>query len=114
MWRDELRRLAGAELDDDTLAAALLIGNELVTNAVRHGQSPVSVTVTLTPTALRVEVGGLQAMDLHPRAVIDSSESGRGLQIVAALSAGWGTTHSPVGGSVWFELARRPPKASSP
>ena len=98
-------------MDDDTLAAALLIGNELVTNAVRHGQRPVAVTATLTPSALRVEVGGLEATDLRPLQTIDSSESGRGLQIVAALSGGWGTTRSPVGGSVWFELPRRPPGA---
>ena len=101
-----MRRLAGTELDGETLAVALLIGNELVTNAVRYGHGMIEVTATLTSAMLRVEVGGLDPVDLRPLETIDTSESGRGLQIVAALSARWGTTRSPAGRSVWFEITR--------
>ncbi|MGW3989648.1 SpoIIE family protein phosphatase [Streptomyces sp. NPDC004830] len=83
----------------------LLVVSELVTNALVHTQGAVRVDLTLAADRLRVTVS-----DSSPRApakpvVVDwESTGGRGLFLVEAVSAAWGSV--PVGGGkqVWSEL----------
>jgi anti-sigma regulatory factor (Ser/Thr protein kinase) len=86
--------------------SAVLLGNELVTNALIHARSAVEIELRRNRVALRVAV--------HDRAVTAparrfyglEASSGRGLAMVEALASDWGVTLRPPGGkTVWFELA---------
>lgn len=89
----------------DEADTALLVVSELVTNALVHTQGAVRVELTLAADRLRVTVS-----DSSPRApakpvVVDwESTGGRGLFLVEAVSAAWGSV--PVGGGkqVWSEI----------
>jgi hypothetical protein len=100
-----VRRLyAGWDLEPIAEVAELLV-SELVTNALRHASGPVVLT------ALRLdEIVTLAVSDGHPslprlRKVGASDEGGRGLQLVALLSARWGARATPGGKVVWCDLA---------
>ncbi|GAA2307010.1 SpoIIE family protein phosphatase [Streptomyces hawaiiensis] len=92
----------GIAAEADTV---LLVVSELVTNALVHTQGAVRVELTLAADRLRVTVN-----DSSPRApakpvVVDwESTGGRGLFLVEAMSAAWGSV--PVGGGkqVWSEI----------
>ncbi|WNM31478.1 ATP-binding protein [Streptomyces sp. Li-HN-5-11] len=89
-----------------------LITAELTANAVRHGHVPgrdFDVQLTLAEGTFRVEVTDTRAEKQPPSAppTPDStSESGRGLLLVAALADDWGVTPRPAapGKTVWAEL----------
>ncbi len=84
--------------------SAALVVSELATNAVLHGGTPFSVTLSALAHGLRISVrdGG----DDLPRLRNSSScdPGGRGLHIVDALSRNWGTKRHHVGKVVWAEL----------
>ncbi len=90
----------------------LLVVSELVTNALVHTQGAVRLDLTLAADRLRVTVS-----DSSPRApakpvVVDwESTGGRGLFLVEAMSAAWGSV--PVGGGkqVWSEIVVSRPEA---
>jgi anti-sigma regulatory factor (Ser/Thr protein kinase) len=92
--------------------AALLV-SELVTNSVCHSHSAcegetITVTVIALPGRIRVEVidaGGktVPALHLPPD---DLAETGRGLYLVAQMSADWGFYQDEAGTVVWFEVAQ--------
>jgi anti-sigma regulatory factor (Ser/Thr protein kinase) len=94
--------------------AAILLTSELVTNAVRHAGGPaVTLVITCSRGQLRVDVH--DASPCMP-AVADApadAESGRGLLLVAALSAGWGCYPTPAGKAVYFTLEFQPGPAPS-
>ena len=84
---------------DDLIEEAVIVASELVTNAIRHGTrctvSPVTApTVQLAwqRQANRIICVVTDSSDLPP--VLEdadmTSESGRGLQVVHALTAAWG------------------------
>lgn len=89
----------------DEADTVLLVVSELVTNALVHTQGALRLDLTLAADRLRVTVS-----DSSPRApakpvVVDwESTGGRGLFLVEALSAAWGSV--PVGGGkqVWSEI----------
>jgi anti-sigma regulatory factor (Ser/Thr protein kinase) len=88
-----------------TLEEAELIVSELVGNAVEHGGGTADLELSLVHGVVRVDVidhsPDLPVM-LSPRPVDDRH---RGLLIVAALSARWGSDRVATGKSVWAELA---------
>lgn len=95
-------------------ATATLLTSELATNAITHSASGTSggkfeVTVRTAPGWTRVEVRDLGSPE-HPRAQhrdpYDTAEHGRGLDLVDALAAKWGTEHREggLGRTVWYEL----------
>ncbi len=83
---------------------ALLLTSELVTNAVLHANSPVSVTVRRGQDRVRVEVAdiGRGALRLEDPGL--EATRGRGLLLIEALAAAWGTSSYEAGKLVWFEL----------
>jgi hypothetical protein len=101
----------GIAAEADTV---LLVVSELVTNALVHTQGAVRVELTLAADRLRVTVS-----DSSPRApakpvVVDwESTGGRGLFLVEAVSAAWGSV--PVGGGkqVWSEIVVTRPEADT-
>lgn len=101
-----LRQVLADCCDGRTVDAAELMVSELVTNAVVHGGTAVDVTVVGGPHAVRVEVSDRGRSTFDPSTVLSSStaEGGRGLAIVAACAARWGTRRREPGTTVWFEL----------
>ena len=96
---------AEGALSSDLTDTAQLLASELVTNAVIHGRSPVTVTTVLNDGLLRVEVSDDNSRHPEMRLTDDRALDGRGLHIVALLAARWGVTDQPLGKTVWFELA---------
>lgn len=105
------RRLVRSSLrdwPDQVRADTELVVSELVTNALLHGEAPVTIRVSVGAT-VRVEVtdAGRSAPILLQRNT--DAMTGRGLAMVAALASGWGVEPVPGGGkTVWAELPRRP------
>lgn len=93
------------EWDHDELAdtAALLV-SELVTNAILHARSEVTVAVRALDDRVRVEVA--DAVDGAPflRHATDTATTGRGLALVDACARAWGVEPQPPGKAVWFDL----------
>lgn len=81
-----------------------LLVSEVVTNAVRHGQGPVSVRLRRTDTELIVEVSDRSPHTPQPRAAGDEDESGRGLMLVDGLADSWGVRPTDEGKTTWFTL----------
>jgi two-component sensor histidine kinase len=110
------RRYTSQTLGDIAdLDAALLVVSELTSNAVKYGAGEYFGLAFRIDAQIRIDVSDdspvLPATDEsgppppdHPR--------GRGLLIVAALSAEWGTTRTATGKTVWAVLAPTPTGAS--
>jgi anti-sigma regulatory factor (Ser/Thr protein kinase) len=97
----------------DTL---LLVATELVTNAVRHGRAPVILTLrrTAEELSLRVHDGDPAEPALNPEPSDSAdAESGRGLQIVAALADRTGFKQIVDDGKVVFATFRTLPPPES-
>ena len=77
---------------DETLDDVLLLTSELVTNAVVHAGSPAELTIRRLEAGVRVEVTDTGTGSLERREARLDATSGRGLFLVEALSAAWGTT----------------------
>ncbi len=87
------------------VADAALATSELVTNAVLHGRPPVELRLRIEAADVLIEVrdrATYQPRKLRPD---EEDEHGRGLQIVAALSARWGTRPTEHGKAVWCVLS---------
>jgi len=101
----EARRCAAAYLETLTFAAPLgevmIVVSELVTNAAEHGEPPIRLRLSASSAGLRVEVADTSNIQPRVGPVDPSSPSGRGLQLVDALSSGWGTDPTPDGKTVW-------------
>lgn len=89
--------------------SVLLVVSELVTNAVSISMEypvppPVRFRMSATRSSVLIEV---QDCDPRPPVIrnpIDLDESGRGLLLIATLSAKWGWTEVKQGKVVWAEL----------
>ncbi len=110
----EVSRLQLAEWGMSVLSeVADVIVTELVTNAVQasrchSGPAQLGFRMSVSGPRVRIEVWDIAPG--RPRLRTDVApldESGRGLQLVDALSGGrWGSHHCPVGGKVvWAEIA---------
>ena len=88
---------------------AVLLTSELVTNAIRHQAGrTVTLVITCPEDQLRVDVYDTSCfMPVLVDAPADA-ETGRGLMLVATLSADWGFYRTPAGKAVYFTLAFEP------
>ncbi|MFG2138260.1 SpoIIE family protein phosphatase [Streptomyces sp. NPDC048650] len=88
---------------------ALLVVSELVTNAIAHTQGEVRLDLTLAAGRLRIAVN-----DTSPRAPVKpagvdwEATGGRGLLLVEAVSASWGSVPLSGGKQVWSEVELSP------
>jgi anti-sigma regulatory factor (Ser/Thr protein kinase) len=88
------------------VSVAVLLASELVTNAIRHQAGETAeLVIDCARGQLRVDVhdtsGSLPVLMDAPA----DAESGRGLMLVATLSADWGYYRTPAGKAVYFTLA---------
>jgi hypothetical protein len=100
------------ELAENVVADVQLVATELVTNAHRHGESPVTFRLFASPGhgRLRVEMFDSGPGEPTMRQPGSIEPHGRGLLLVDGYSVGWGSTPEPVGKTVWAELAMFTPE----
>ena len=83
---------------------AALVASELVTNAVLHARTAVTLRVQIEGPTVRIEV-----FDENPRLPVvapcpPDATSGRGLALVTASATAWGMEHRGDGKVVWAEI----------
>jgi serine phosphatase RsbU (regulator of sigma subunit)/anti-sigma regulatory factor (Ser/Thr protein kinase) len=96
------RALARWDLDELTDSVELLV-SEVVTNAVRYAERPITLRLLRTDV-LRCEVGDDVPQLPRLRQARATDEGGRGLYLVNRLARRWGATRLSGGKVVWFEL----------
>ncbi|MFG1810820.1 ATP-binding protein [Streptomyces sp. NPDC049040] len=103
-------------LVEEQLEDLQLLSGEVIANAIRHTQAACSVKVRWTGVRVRVEVTDSSPVRPKPRSSSPDAEDGRGLVLVDALAADWGSFHDPAGKVVWFEVASsiRPARREQP
>lgn len=88
---------------------AVLLTSELVTNAVAHEASKtVTLAITCSCGQLRVDVHDTSSSWPVLADAPADAEAGRGLMLVASLSAEWGVYRTPAGKAVYFALGFQP------
>jgi two-component sensor histidine kinase len=85
---------------------AVLLTNELATNAVLHARGPFAILLHRSANRLRVSVTDNNTrLPERPTVSVDAL-SGRGLSMVEALALDWGVDADPgAGKTIWFEVA---------
>lgn len=85
----------------DPVADALLVVDELVTNALEHGDSPVRLRLQAREGGTRLWVEVYDGGSELPRV---RTPDGHGLRVVDKVSNGWGAVPGDTGKTVWVEL----------
>lgn len=94
---------------DDLAEVATLCTSEVATNAVRHANTAFRLAMEARASEILFEVEDHGGGDPLPTLPSEDSEGGRGLWLVAALSARWGCERLSDGGKVvWFSLPSIP------
>ncbi len=92
------------DLPVDISSCAGLLTSELVTNAVLHAATPISVTLHILPNRIRVDVAdgspSFPAIKEYGR----DAATGRGLTLFRTLASDWGVQAVDGGKIVWFEI----------
>lgn len=89
----------------DAQRDALLVVTELATNAVMHAESDYLVVLHLKPDTLGIAVADSDSTAAEPRDLGPEEVGGRGLHMVDAVAAEWGTANVPDDGKfVWVQI----------
>ncbi|WP_324789790.1 ATP-binding protein [Streptomyces sp. H51] len=97
-------RAWGVLLDDETADAIGLVASELITNAVIHGEGPVTVALYHRPGRLVIEVLDHNPSTPRPSWAQVDEESGRGLALVGLLASRCAWESTGRGKRVWAEI----------
>jgi anti-sigma regulatory factor (Ser/Thr protein kinase) len=92
--------------DEDLVALVVLLADEVVTNAVVHGEGPIELAVDSNEERVKVTVRDRSEARPVPGVPTRHAEDGRGLSIVQAVASRWGVSPTEPGKSVWFEVDR--------
>jgi len=98
-------------LPANVVSTAVMVVDELTSNALRHGRAPYHVRLLPGAAKLRIEVddsGGEPARRRAP-----SDHGGRGLLLVERCAAAWGQLRRPSGKTLWAELVTDPDPAGA-
>ncbi|MYT10260.1 MULTISPECIES: SpoIIE family protein phosphatase, partial [Streptomyces] len=91
---------------EDAMDTALLVVSELVTNALVHTGGQVRLDLTLIGRRLRVSVADTSPRTpAKPTNIGWEATGGRGILLVEAVSAAWGSVPVSGGKQVWSEIA---------
>jgi anti-sigma regulatory factor (Ser/Thr protein kinase) len=96
--------LVDSALSDQTVNDAVLMIDELVTNAVVHAGTPIVVMLEPTSSGYRCEVVDQCVDGPLPRLVDVTAGSGRGLRFVDFMASAWGVERSERGTRVWVAV----------
>jgi hypothetical protein len=91
-------------LGDDLGDSLCLVVSELVTNAVLHARTALTLTLELRPGVARIGVRDHSPATLAVRNYSPEAVTGRGLGVVATLSRTWGVVADGDGKLVWAEF----------
>jgi anti-sigma regulatory factor (Ser/Thr protein kinase) len=97
------RELGHVGIDVDT--AALLV-SEVVTNAVLHARTSVTLSIETIDTVAHIEVRDGSPVQPRVHAFSPTAATGRGLRLLDLLAKRWGVEADPrTGGKVvWFDV----------
>jgi anti-sigma regulatory factor (Ser/Thr protein kinase) len=98
------RSLESLDVPEPPLETAVLLGNELVTNAVQHARTRFEVRLRAHALHVRVEVRDTNAAAAEARIAGVEETSGRGLAMLNTLADSWGVDRDATGKAVWAEL----------
>jgi anti-sigma regulatory factor (Ser/Thr protein kinase) len=98
--REVLTEAENSDLLDDTA----LVVSELMTNAIQAGCAYSRLELVIDGNHLRISVLDDAPGVVQPQDAAPEDSHGRGLTIVAAVSADWGVRSSAAGKEVWAEL----------
>jgi anti-sigma regulatory factor (Ser/Thr protein kinase) len=102
----ELTRAALASWGLDALRdPAALVVSELVTNALTHARSEMTLELRCGEGLLRISVTDASPDSPRRQDADPGAEGGRGMHMVAEIASGWGIEHLPEGKRVWAEIA---------
>ncbi|MEV0778173.1 SpoIIE family protein phosphatase [Streptomyces sp. NPDC050433] len=99
--KDACQQLDAWGLDEAAFITELVV-SELVTNAIRYGETPIRLRL-IRDRNLLIEVSDGSSTAPHLRRARSSDEGGRGLLLVAQLTQGWGTRQTYTGKTIWAE-----------
>ena len=88
----------------DVAEDAVLLTNEIVTNAVRHVGTGYRLTVRFDAPSVVIEVFDCSTHLPHRIIASQLAEGGRGLVVVEEVADSWGTRVEESGKTVWFSL----------
>lgn len=89
---------------EDIAELTVLLVSEVVTNALLHAGTTVTVQVQRSPQRVRVEVADGSTQTASRRHYDNAATTGRGLALVEALSDEWGVELRSDGKTVWFDV----------
>ena len=98
-----------ADWPEGAVDRARLLVSELVTNAVLHARTEISLGCRLEEASARFEVGDRQRGGPTPKRYVADSPTGRGMRLGATLAEAWGVERTPSSKVVWFAVARDVP-----
>ncbi|HYO38861.1 MAG TPA: ATP-binding protein [Nocardioidaceae bacterium] len=100
---------ASAPWPEEDVEAAQLAVSEVVTNALVHAGTPMTLRVQLAESGLRVEVGDGSPHTPVRRNYSSTSGTGRGLKMLDRAVDRWGSAPDGDGKVVWFEMRSADP-----
>ncbi|MDQ0994527.1 anti-sigma regulatory factor (Ser/Thr protein kinase) [Streptomyces sp. V3I7] len=99
------RALRAWDVPEDQADSVLLVVSELVTNALVHAAGEVRLDLTRVNHRLRVAVAdGSPRTPVRPTTICWEATGGRGILLVEAMSAAWGTVPVSGGKQVWADI----------
>jgi len=98
-------------VDDGVLA---LLTTELATNAIVHTEMAATATITYFGPFVRVDVHDGSARLAERRDFNRCDIGGRGMALVEAMAADWGSVVTPSGKRTWFDLKVGQPSPDKP
>ncbi|MFJ7217898.1 ATP-binding protein [Amycolatopsis sp. NPDC098790] len=101
-WVRRWARSALSDLSEADLTDTIMVLDELVSNALRHGTPPRQVRLLRRTGWLRIEVDDSCRDPACPRP--PSETGGRGLALVEHCTIAWGQDQRPAGKTVWAEI----------
>jgi anti-sigma regulatory factor (Ser/Thr protein kinase) len=100
-----VRDLMGQSETAADVDTATLLVTEIVTNAVLHALTPMTVHVAVAAEVVRIEVRDGSLLPPRVHAFSASAATGRGLRLLQSLATRWGVRPEPPDGKVvWFEV----------
>ncbi|MEU1906526.1 ATP-binding protein [Streptomyces hygroscopicus] len=94
-------------LDEPSFDNLELLAGEVIANAIVHTSAPCAVCVLPAGSLVRVEITDADSAEPRPKQAGPDDETGRGLFLVDALAADWGTYQRPEGKVTWFEVGSK-------
>jgi anti-sigma regulatory factor (Ser/Thr protein kinase) len=95
----------GVPLNDETADVIHLVASELITNAVVHGEAPVTVTLYHRLGRLVIDVADGNSAVPQPSCAQADDDGGRGLALVELLASRCAWEPAGRGKRVWAEIA---------